>query len=182
MSRESGIRFRQPTVEDGAAMWRLARDSGALDLNSPYTYLMMSRYFADSCVVAEADGEVVGFIVGFRMPPRPASIFVWQVASAASQQGRGLATRMIGELLSRHAGSGGTHLEATVTPSNTPSQNLFRGIARRLGVPCEETPEFERHHFPEGGHEEEVLFRIGPFTADAVTAAFAATATQEERA
>lgn len=172
MNRGTTIRFRKSTIEDGAAIWRLARDSGTLDLNSPYTYLMMSQFFAETCVVAEEDGAPVGFIVGFRMPPRPESIFVWQVASARSQQGRGLATRMIGELLIRHAASGGSYLEATVTPSNTASQKLFRGIARRLDVPCRETPEFESAHFPEGGHEEEVLFRIGPFQPDAVRQAF----------
>jgi L-2,4-diaminobutyric acid acetyltransferase len=166
------IRYREPTVEDGKHLWRLARDSGNLDLNSPYTYLMLAHYFADSCIVAESDGEVVGFIVGFRMPPRPSSVFVWQVTSAPSQRGKGLATSMMGELLRRHAASGGTHLEATVTPSNTASQRLFRGVATRLGVGCEETPEFSRDHFPGDDHEEEVLFRIGPFNADDVQRAF----------
>lgn len=161
-----------PTVDDGKALWRLARDSGNLDLNSPYTYLMMAHYFSDSCIVVEEDSQVVGFIVGFRMPPRPTSVFVWQVTSSPSQRGKGLATSMMGELLRRHAAQGGTHLEATVTPSNTASQRLFRGVANRLGVPCHETPEFAKDHFPGDDHEEEVLFQIGPFTAADVATAF----------
>lgn len=133
---------------------------------------MMSRYFADTCVVAEEGGEPVGFIVGFAMPPRPESVFVWQVTSAASQRGKGLATLMMGELLRTHAKDGGSYLEATVTPSNTASQRLFRGVAKKLGVPCEETLEFRRDHFPDNDHEEEMLFRIGPFSATDVERAF----------
>src|ERR1051325_2744681 len=30
------LTVRPPTTQDGAAMWRLARDSGSLDLNSSY--------------------------------------------------------------------------------------------------------------------------------------------------
>jgi L-2,4-diaminobutyric acid acetyltransferase len=137
---------------------------------------MMARYFADTSVVAEEAGEVVGFIIGFRMPPRPESVFVWQVTSAPSQRGKGLATGMMAELLARHAAAGGSFLEATVTPSNTTSQKLFRGVARRLGTRCEETPEFEAEHFPGGDHEAEVLFRIGPFNASDVQVAFAGPA------
>lgn len=154
----------------------MARDSGNLDLNSPYTYLMLCRYFADTCVVAEEDGEPLGFILGYRMPERPESVFVWQVTTSPAARGRGLATSMMAELLQRHARQGGSFLEATVTPSNTASQRLFRGVARKLGVPCEESLEFPADLFPGDDHEEEVLFRIGPFCADSVRTAFATPA------
>lgn len=46
-----------PRVEDGAAIWRIARDSKALDLNSSYSYLLWCRDFAATSVVArDADG------------------------------------------------------------------------------------------------------------------------------
>lgn len=118
----------------------------------------------------------MGFILGYRMPERPESVFVWQVTSSPAARGRGLATEMMGDLLLRHAERGGTFLEATVTPSNTASQRLFRGVARRLGVPCEESLEFPRELFPGDDHEEEVLFRIGPFCATSVRSAFAPVA------
>ena len=54
------------------------------------------------------------------------------------------------------------YLEATVTPSNDASIALFRGFARRHGVPCEAQPWFEAAHFPRGAHEAEQMYRIGP--------------------
>src|SRR5690625_98964 len=61
---ESRITLRSPALSDGGHMWRLARDSGALDLNTSYAYLLFARDFADTCRVAVVDGEVVGFEIG----------------------------------------------------------------------------------------------------------------------
>lgn len=70
------------------------------------------------------------------------------------------------ELLRRLESRGVRFLEATVTPSNEASAAPFRGVARRLEAPCEERTLFGRELFPAGDdHEEEVLFRVGPWSA-----------------
>ena len=76
-------------------MWRLARDSGALDLNTSYAYLLFARDFADTCKVAVVDGEVVGFVLGYRRPTEPETLFVWQIAVDARLRGHGLAARLL---------------------------------------------------------------------------------------
>ena len=43
-------------------MWRVARDSGTLDLNTSYAYLLLARDFAQTSRIAVHDGAVVGFI------------------------------------------------------------------------------------------------------------------------
>ena len=58
MSGKHLIEF--PTKADGAALWRIARDSQKLDLNTPYAYLLWCRDFADTSVVAKVDGQPVG--------------------------------------------------------------------------------------------------------------------------
>ncbi|KAA5607332.1 diaminobutyrate acetyltransferase [Roseospira marina] len=162
------IKLRRPTGEDGATIWQLARDSGKLDLNSPYAYMMMSHFFPDTCVVAEIDGEPVGSVVGFAPPARPNALFVWQVTTTERVRGQGLASRMIEHLLWNAPLKGQARwLEATVTPSNEPSARLFKGIARRHGVACEVAPLFEEDSFPcptqtDATFEPEHLFRIGP--------------------
>src|SRR5690625_1790424 len=45
--------LRQPVIADGAAIWSLIRDTGVLDVNSAYSYLMLSKFFTQTCVVAE---------------------------------------------------------------------------------------------------------------------------------
>src|SRR5699024_2622490 len=78
------IIFRTPTVADGAGIWRIVQESGVLDLNSAYMYLLLSKDFADTCIVAERDNQLVGFATGYRPPKRPDSIFLWQIGIDAA--------------------------------------------------------------------------------------------------
>jgi len=105
-------------------------------------------------------------VLGYRPPATPDVYFLWQVGVAPESRGQGLAGRSVIALLRRLEPEGVRFLEATVTPSNEASAALFRGVARRLGAPCEERPLFGRELFPaEDDHEEEILFRIGPWPA-----------------
>lgn len=152
-----------PTVEDGALMWKLVKES-TLDLNSAYKYIMMCEYFKETCVVVKENNELQGFITAFIPPERQDVVFVWQVGVDPSQQGKGLASKMLNELVSRPACKNVRFLEATVTPSNIASQSLFRGFAKKKQTECEVSDCFPADIFPEEGHEAEQTFRIGPLT------------------
>ncbi|NUP33822.1 MAG: diaminobutyrate acetyltransferase [Streptomycetaceae bacterium] len=151
-----------PGIDDGADLWRLTRDAGSLDLNSAYHYLLWCRDFAATSVVARHDGRICGFVTGYVRPDVPDTLMVWQVAVAPDARKRGLAARMIDELLQRRGRFGQKYVEATVTPGNTASMALFRGFGRDRGAPVRECDLFAAAQFPGGGHEPEVLFRIGP--------------------
>ncbi|HET7522139.1 MAG TPA: diaminobutyrate acetyltransferase [Bacillales bacterium] len=157
-------RFRKPNEEDGADVWTLVKGTGILDLNSSYSYLMWCKYFRDTSVVVEKGGRIVGFISGFIKPAAPDVLFIWQVAVDESQRGKGLATRMLRHLLKRPVCENVHYLEATVSPSNRASQQLFTRFADKLDTACEIKDCFTEDHFPEEGHEDERSFHIGPFT------------------
>jgi L-2,4-diaminobutyric acid acetyltransferase len=155
------VRLREPVPEDGPALWRIARDSRALDVNSPYSYALWCRDFAATSVVAEDDDGPCGFVTGYVRPDAPGTFFVWQVAVDHSHRGRGLARLMLDRLGARLGGRGHRFLEATVTPGNTASTAMFTSFARDHGCKLSRTPLFGVEHLPED-HEPEVLFRIGP--------------------
>jgi diaminobutyrate acetyltransferase len=150
-----------PTVPDGAALWRIAKDSGALDLNSSYAYLLWCRDFGDTSVVARHDGDVVGFVTGYLRPTSPGTLMVWQVAVDDEYRGRGIAARMLDELLDRLVPLGVRHLETTVTAANAASNRLFRALAVRRSAGLDRTELFAPADFPDG-HEAEFRYRIGP--------------------
>ncbi len=157
-----GLTIRRPTVEDGPAVWRLVVEGGGLDPNSPYLYLVMCSDFADTCRVAYAGDDLVGFVVGYHPPTRPDAYFVWQVASAPAARGKGLGKRLIRAVLND---TGARWLEATVTPSNAASRRLFASVARSLEAPLEWSDGFAADLFPTAGdapHEREDRLRIGP--------------------
>lgn len=142
-------------------MWRLARDSGKLDLNSSYAYLLWCRDFAETSVVARVADDVVGFVIGYRRPQAVDVLVVWQVAVDASQRGEGLAGALLDELLGRVTGDGVRYLETTVTPDNAPSLALFASFATRWSAEMGHFELFASHGFPDE-HEPERLYRIGP--------------------
>jgi L-2,4-diaminobutyric acid acetyltransferase len=162
-----GLTLDTPHLEDGAAIWRIARDSRTLDLNSSYSYLLWCRDFATTSVVARGAGdEPAGFITGYVRPERPRTLVVWQVAVDESARGRGLAAAMLdGLVLQVNQNLGVDGIETTVTPDNTPSNRLFTSFAGRHDASLQKEVLFDAEVFPEDGHEPEVLYRIGPVKA-----------------
>lgn len=162
------ISLRQPVVADGKAMWQLVREMGGLELNTAYFYLLYCRDYAASCVVAEDDGALCGFALGHRPPTRPDSLFIWQIGVAPTMRQRGVAQRMLRQLLAQRKEHGWRYLEASVSPDNRASRRLFSGLAEDLRVRCEVFPYLTAQQFPEG-HPREDLMRIGPFSDEDLT-------------
>jgi L-2,4-diaminobutyric acid acetyltransferase len=153
--------LRAPTAGDAREIWRGLPAIGNLERNSAYAYLLLCTHFADTGIVAEQDGRIAGFVLGYRPPVDPRSMFVWQVGVAPEARGHGLGGRMLEAVLARPSCRNVRYLTATVSPDNTASLALFRGFARRRGIACEEAPCFPGALFPEP-HPDENLLRIGP--------------------
>ncbi|KAB8157048.1 diaminobutyrate acetyltransferase [Streptomyces sp. 3MP-14] len=169
----AGLTLDTPRLADGASLWRIARDSRVLDLNSSYSYLLWCRDYPSTSIVArDASGEPVGFITGYLRPNAPATLLIWQVAVDHAQRGRGLAAAML-DALARRTGRelGVTTIETTVTPDNTASNRLFAAFAERHRATVRHEVLFDSQAFPESGHQPEVLYRIGPIRVPDVAAA-----------
>lgn len=157
------LALRHPDLADGAGIHALAAQCPPLESNSCYSYVLIASHFRDTSAVAE-DGEgLLGFVAAYRRPDAPGVLFVWQVGVSARARGAGVARRLLSHLIRHPAPVPVRYLEATVAPSNTASQRLFRALAAEHGVICEETPYLEPGHFGGGNHEAEALFRLGPF-------------------
>jgi len=159
----TAITFRTATLPDAGKIWQLVGKSGVLDENSRYCYLLLCRDFSETCVVACREDEIVGFVTAYRPPTRCDTVFVWQIGVAEQVRGQGVAKCLLHTLVSLPACREVRFLEATVTPSNVASRRLFESFAESLGLPCLMEQEFTPELFGDGGHEEEDLFRIGPF-------------------
>lgn len=162
----SDLRLRSPVPSDAAAITRLIEACRPLDVNSTYAYLLLCHHFADTCVVAERDGQIVGFLSAYLPPGRSDTLFIWQVAIAATVRGQGLASALIEHVLSQDSGTAVRFVEATVSPSNAASQALMQSLARRRAVECRVSELFPASLFDGATqHEAEELYRIGPFSS-----------------
>lgn len=173
--------FRSATTTDGARMWAFVKEHGVLELNSAYCYMLMATHFGQHCMIAEsaaqadtnAEKHLAGFVLSYRPPQNSQELFVWQIGVHPAMRGRGLAKRMLQQLLTLPANRGVQYITASVATDNEPSRALFRGFARDVNVACDESDFFTSEMFPsgpDGGHAAEDLFRIGPLDSAGATA------------
>ncbi|OIQ33502.1 MAG: diaminobutyrate acetyltransferase [Alphaproteobacteria bacterium MedPE-SWcel] len=152
-------RLRKPDATDGAAIWELVKACAPLDRNSMYANLIQADHFRDTCVVAELDGEIVGWISGHMIPGQDA-FFVWQVAVGEAARGTGLGKRMLATLIARDTVRDAAVLKTTITKDNAASWGLFRSFARDIGGDLRDEPHFEREAHFDGAHDTEHLVTI----------------------
>ncbi len=162
IQRKMSYIIRKPDLSDGNNIYKLAQLSKPLDLNSIYSYLLICSHFDQTSAVAEKEDELVGYVSGYKHPHKDDTLFIWQVAVHPTMRGEGLATRMLKNILKREELLNINYMEATITPSNTKSRNLFKSIAVQYNTNYHESIFLECELFGEYSHEEEKLLRIGP--------------------
>jgi L-2,4-diaminobutyric acid acetyltransferase len=160
--KKSPIRYRASRISDGPRVHRLVKEGDGLELNTCYAYLLLCDHFSDTTLVAERDGELVGFVGAYRPPEREDTVFVWQIGIDASARGRGIASGLLDALVAAPGCEGVTFLEATVTPDNEPSRRLFESFAKRHAASFTWSHGYHEDLFPQN-HAPEQLIRIGPF-------------------
>lgn len=128
-SRMCPIHLRKPVATEGASIWDLVRNCAPLDENSMYCNLLQVDHFRDTCVVAEIDGQIVGWVSGYLMPNDPETLFVWQVAVAEVARGLGLGLSMLHHLVDRPECVDVSRIQTTITADNAASWALFSKFA-----------------------------------------------------
>ncbi|MES0007816.1 diaminobutyrate acetyltransferase [Mesorhizobium sp. M0062] len=143
-------------------MWELIEKCPQLDRNSLYCELLLCSDFADTCVLAERAGAVVGWLSAYRRPRDPSTLFVWQIAVHPEVRNTGLGKGLIVSALNRRSCDGVTHINATVTLSNPTSGLFFSAVARELGAPIRQVLRFDRQAHFRARHDSEYMIAIGP--------------------
>lgn len=160
-------KFRLPSANDGASVYKLISLCPPLDTNSMYCNLLQCTHFADTSVTAvpsdSKDEELLGFISGYLIPERNNTLFIWQVAVSEAARGMGLAGNMLRHILDREQCSQVRYLETTITESNQASWALFESLSKKLHTPLEKSIMFDRNEHLAGEHATECLVRLGPF-------------------
>ena len=163
LSYSQTIEFRTPTATDGMAVFELIKRCPPLDTNSSYCNFLQCSHFANTSVVAEMNGAMVGFISGYKVPDQPDTLFIWQVAVDKKARGLGLARRMAMHILSRQQCEDIRHLHTTITPSNDASWALFNSLAKHLNTEINSDFWLDKDTHFQGHHDSESLVQIGPF-------------------
>ncbi|WP_291733310.1 diaminobutyrate acetyltransferase [Leisingera sp. F5] len=146
--RKATPALREPAAEDGAGIWELVRECKPLDENSMYCNLIQCDHFSETCVVAEINGVIAGWVSAYVLPNDPDTLFVWQVAVSEKARGTGLGSLMLSGLLRRKACENIKRLQTTITQENRASWALFHSFAANRSAPLTNQPYFSQaQHF-----------------------------------
>lgn len=99
--------------------------------------LFLDHFFATS-LIAEYDGALAGFLVGFHSPSVPHRAYVHFVAVAPAQRGTGLARRLYETFFEGAVQDGCTVVSAITSPANTASVAFHRA----LGFSVRQVPDY----------------------------------------
>jgi L-2,4-diaminobutyric acid acetyltransferase len=160
------VRVRRPRLSDGDAVWELVRRAESLEPGGRQLLLPLLQRFPDTCLVAEVERRLVGFVGGYRPPTNHLSLFVWQVDVEPALQRQGLGTALLHSLIQCPGCAGVEYLEATVGSSNVAATRLFERLARDLDTTCERIPDSSSNLVESMQHKHEDLLRIGPIRID----------------
>ncbi|MHA6346204.1 diaminobutyrate acetyltransferase [Roseivivax sp. CAU 1761] len=157
---DGAVTFRKPVREDGAEIWELIRSCKPLDENSMYCNLLQSDHFRDTCVVADIDGKIMGWVSAYITPHDPETLFVWQVAVSSDARGMGLGTRMLAAAMAREECAEVKRMQTTITLDNDASWALFRRFAEKNNGDLTSEAHFTRDTHFAGEHATEHMVTI----------------------
>jgi len=148
-------------VEDGPDIHNLVGLCPSLDQNSRYFYLLLCSHFNRYTLAAKKGKELIGFVSAYHHPKLVNTLFIWQIAVAPRYREIGIANEMVKRLIQLATRDGLSYIEATVTPSNLASLNMFKKIVNIYKTGFQQSVCFPTSLFADG-HEREMLLRIGP--------------------
>lgn len=123
------IRFRRPTEADHAGIVRQVDDWwGGRSLHHLLPRLWFQHFTGTSWVAEDADGRVVGFLIGFVSADRPDEAYIHMVGASPNHRrsglGRALYERFIEDVRSR----GIRRVSAVTWPGNRVSVGFHRAM------------------------------------------------------
>ena len=111
-SRDDELCFRAATPNDGIAMWRLRRHHASAN-RSPYGYFALLRHLSSSSIVAECDGELVGFVITRRVRDEAVEVLDGAVDSTLTQP-TATFLQMLARVLELPSCRGASYIDAAV--------------------------------------------------------------------
>jgi L-2,4-diaminobutyric acid acetyltransferase len=119
------INVRTVCQDDFLDIYNFVSICKPLENYAEHFYKIMFRYFGNSCLVAEYNNKIVGFLLGFRSQVDNTTFFIWQIGVYSYYRGKEIGKVLVEELEKVAKKLGCKRIEVTVDPTNLASQKLF---------------------------------------------------------
>jgi L-amino acid N-acyltransferase YncA len=123
------IRFRRPVEADHAGIVAKVDDWwGGRSMHRLVPRLWFQHFTGTSWVAEDADGRIVGFLVGFVSPDRPEEAYVHMVGTGPNRRREGLGRALYDRFIDDVRGRGVRRVTAVAWPGNRASVGFHRAL------------------------------------------------------
>jgi len=138
---DGGIEMRQPSLCDLPGIVAVVRCCKPwLTPHVSYMYWMQVRLFAETCAVAEAGGEIVGWCSA--VPSSGGKHFIHQLGVIPDLRRHGVARSLLAHLVSRLTRRlDAVEIEFTIDRKNGAALDLVRAVVKDAGMSLRKAPE-----------------------------------------
>jgi ribosomal protein S18 acetylase RimI-like enzyme len=95
-------------------------------------------HFSGTSLIAEQDGELAGFLIGFLSPAKPQEAYIHYAAAGPAWRRTGLAGRLYEEFFDRARRDGRTVVKAITSPHNAASIAYHRAMGFTVSDPIKD--------------------------------------------
>lgn len=116
--------------ENAASLRWLADKCSTLDVHTPFTYWVMTRYFSNSTFIAKRNDKYAGYIMSIY---NEKEFFVWQIGILEEFRGQGLAYELIDQVVEVALDKGYSKIVLTIADENKESYYTFVNYSKHRG-------------------------------------------------
>jgi predicted GNAT superfamily acetyltransferase len=120
LMEDGGLSVRPARPEDFDTIIAVIDDWWGRPASRDLTRLFLD-HFCDTSLIAEHDGELAGFLVGFLSPAKSLQAYIHFAGVAPARRGAGLARSLYEQFFDRARQDGRTVIKAITSPRNGPS-------------------------------------------------------------
>lgn len=113
-----------------------------------YIYWMLGKYFPSTCLVAERDDQILGYI-GALCAGEKQKIFVWQIAVKANIRGQEIGRKLLENIVVAAGNLGICQLEIAINDKNIPCKRMVEKLVRDFGGTITEKETYYNEGFNE---------------------------------
>ncbi|WP_304508617.1 GNAT family N-acetyltransferase [Anaerotignum sp.] len=113
-----------------------------------YIYWMLGKYFPSTCLVAEENGQVLGYI-GALLSAEKRKIFIWQIAVKSEERGRQIGRKLLQSVLLTAGDMGIMQLEIAINDKNSSCRHMVEKLVQDLQGTITEKERYQDEGFCE---------------------------------
>lgn len=152
--------LRAPEGRDEAQMAALASGGPSKVMRRVHGSLAANRFAPETSVVAELDGELVGWALAYVLPFDRETLFIWKIEVSGDASRTGIAALMMGHLMRQDSCAKVTRVQTSIPSDDEGAWALFRRFASWQRSQLKIEPFVTQALFPKDRHKNENLVTI----------------------